>query len=72
MESSNFYSALWDVTTYESVSEKEKMFMLYLDKVGSDRGFVKTEFLGLEEIYHAHAERIIPNVPIPDKVKKLS
>ena len=51
---------------------RNRKCLLYLDKVGSDKKFVKTEFLGLEELYHAHAERIIPNVPIPDKVKKLS
>ena len=46
LKSSNFHSALWDGTTYVSVSEKETFFMLYLDKVRSHgEVLVKTEFL---------------------------
>ena len=57
LESSYFHSALWDGTTDVSVSEKETIFMLYLEKVGSDREvLVKTEFLGLAEVNHAHTE----------------
>ena len=42
-----------------SVTEKETMFVLYLDKVGSDgEVLVKTEFLGLAEFNHTHAEGI--------------
>ena len=56
-ERSYFHSALWDGTTDVSVSEKETIFMLYLEKVGSDREvLVKTEFLGLAEVNHAHTE----------------
>ena len=33
LKSSNFHSALWDGTTDVSVSEKETIFVLYLDKV---------------------------------------
>ena len=36
LKSSNSHSALWDGTTDVSVSEKETIFVLYLDKVGSD------------------------------------
>ena len=54
--SSNLHSALWDATTDVSVPEKETIFVLYLDKVGSDGDvLVKTEFLGLTEINHARA-----------------
>ena len=59
LKSSNFHSALWDGTTDVSVSEKETIFVLYLDKVGSDgEVLVKTEFLGLAEVNHAHVEGI--------------
>ena len=59
MKSSNFHSALWDGTTDVSVSEKETIFVLYLDSVRSDgEVLVKTEFLGLAEVNHAHAEEI--------------
>ena len=61
LKSSNFHSALWDGTADVSVSEKETIFVLYLDKVGSDgEVLVKTEFLGLAEVNHAHAEGIKP------------
>ena len=51
LKSSNFHSALWDGTTDVSVSEKETIFVLYLDKVRSDgKVLVKTEFLGLAEV----------------------
>ena len=63
LKSSNFHSALWDGTTYVSVSEKETFFMLYLDKVKSyGEVLVKTEFLGLAEVNHAHAEGIKQSV----------
>ena len=59
LNSSNFHSALWDGTTDVSVSEKETIFVLYLDKVGSDwEVLVKTEFIGLAEVNHADAEGI--------------
>ena len=59
LKSSNFHSALWDGTTNVSVSQKEITFVLYVDKVGSDgEVLVKTEFLGLAEVNHAHAEGI--------------
>ena len=59
LKSSNFHSALWDGTTDVSVSEKETIFVLYLDSVRSDgEVLVKTEFLGLAEVNHAHAEEI--------------
>ena len=59
LKSFNFHSALWDGTTDVSVSEKETIFVLYLDKVGSDgEVLVKTEFLGLAEVNHAHVEGI--------------
>ena len=58
LESSNFRSALWDGTTDVSVSEKEITFVLYLDEVGSDGVLVKTKFLGLVKVNHAHAEGI--------------
>ena len=32
LKSSNFHSAFWDGTTDVSVSEKETMFVLYLDR----------------------------------------
>ena len=53
LKSSNFHSALWDGTTDVSVSEKETIFVLYLNKVGRDGVLVKTEFLGLAEVNHA-------------------
>ena len=57
LKSSNFHSALWDGTTEVSVSKKETMFVLYLDKVRSDgEDLVKTEFLGLAEVNYAHTE----------------
>ena len=37
---------------------KRHFFVLYLDKVRSDGVLVKTEFLGLAEVNHAHAEGI--------------
>ena len=59
LKSYNFHSALWDGTTDVSVSEKDTIFVLYLDKVGSDgEVLVKTEFLGLAEVNHPHAEGI--------------
>ena len=59
LKSSKFLSALWDGTTDVSVSEKETIFVLYLDKVGSGgEVLVKTEFLGLAEVNRAHAEGI--------------
>ena len=59
LNSSNFHSALWDGTTDVSVSEKETIFVLYLDSVRSDgEVLVKTEFLGLAEVNHAHVEEI--------------
>ena len=59
LKSSNFLSALWDEITDVSVSEKDTIFVLYLDKVGIDgEVLVKTEFLGLAEVNHAHAEGI--------------
>ena len=54
LKSSNFHSALWDGTPDVLVSEKETIFVLYLDKVGSDvEVLVKTKFLGLAEVNHA-------------------
>ena len=45
LKSSNFHRALWDGTTDVSVSEKETIFVLYLDKVRNDgEVLVKTEF----------------------------
>ena len=42
---------MWDGATDVSVSKKETIFVLYLDKVGSDgKVLVKTEFLGLAEV----------------------
>ena len=59
LKSSNFHSALWDGTTNVSVSKTETIFVLYLHKVGSDgEVLVKTEFLGLVEVNHAHTEGI--------------
>ena len=59
LKSSNFCSALWDRTTDVSVSEKETMFVLCVDKIGSDgEVLIKTEFLELAEVNHAHAEGI--------------
>ena len=65
LKSSNFHSALWDGATdihllsHPTVSEKETIFLWYLDKVGSDgEVLVKTEFLGLAEVNHAHTEGI--------------
>ena len=59
LKSSNFLSALWDEITDTSVSEKDTIIVLYLDKVGSDgEVLVKNEFLGLAEVNHAHAEGI--------------
>ena len=59
LKSSNFHCALWYGTTDVSVSEKETIFVLYLDKVGSDgEVLVKIEFLGLAEVNHAHVEGI--------------
>ena len=56
LKSSNLHSALWDGTTDVSIPEKETIFVLYLDKVGSDGDvLVKTEFLGLAEVNHARA-----------------
>ena len=44
---------------YVSVSEKETMIILYLDKVGSDKEVaVKTELLGPTEVNHAHVIEI--------------
>ena len=61
LKSSNFHSALWDGTADVSVSEKETIFVLFLYKVGIDgEVLVKTEFLGLAEVNHAHAEGIKP------------
>ena len=58
-ENSNFHSALWDGTIDVSVSETETSFVLYLDKSRSDgEVLVKTEFRGLAEVSHAHAEGI--------------
>ena len=63
LKSSNFHSTLWDGTTDVSVSEKETIFVLHLDKVGSDgEVLVKTEFLGLAEVNHAHVERITQSI----------
>ena len=46
LKNSNFHSALCDGTTDVSLSEKEIIFVLYLDKGGSDgEVLVKTEFL---------------------------
>ena len=53
LKSSNSHSALWDGTTDVSVSEKETIFVLYLNKVGRNGVLVKTEFLGLAEVNHA-------------------
>ena len=48
LKSFNFHSALWNGTTDVSLSKKETIFVLYLDKIGSDgEVLVKTEFLGL-------------------------
>ena len=59
LKSSNFHSALWDGTTDVSVPDKETIFVLYLDKVRSNREvLVKTEFLGLAKVNHAHVEGI--------------
>ena len=60
LKSSNFHSALWDgTTTNVSVSKTETIFVLYLHKVGSDgEVLVKTEFLELVEVNHAHTEGI--------------
>ena len=59
LKSSNFLSALWDEITDTSVSEKDTIIVLYLDKVGSDgEVLVKNEFLGLAEVNHTHAEGI--------------
>ena len=59
LKNSNFCSALWDRTTDLSVSEKETMFVLCVDKIGSDgEVLIKTEFLELAEVNHAHAEGI--------------
>ena len=59
LKSSNFHSAYWDGTTDVSVSEKETIFVLYLDKVRTGgEVLVKTEFLGLVEVNHAHAKAI--------------
>ena len=59
LKSSNFHSALWDGTTNVSVSKKKTTFVLYVDKAGSDgEVLVKTEFLGLAEVNHAHTEGI--------------
>ena len=47
----------WDNNV--SVSEKETIFVLYLEKVGNDREvLVKTEFLELAEVNHAHTEGV--------------
>ena len=65
LKSSNFHNALWDGTTdihllsHPTTSKKETIFLLYLDKVGSDgEVLVKTEFLGQAEVNHAHTEGI--------------
>ena len=59
LKSPSFHSALWYETTDASVSEKETIFVLYLDKVGSDgEVLVKTESLRLAEVNHAHTEGI--------------
>ena len=58
LKSPNCHGALWDGTTDVSVSEKETMFMLHLDKVGSDGVVVKTEFLELEEVNHVYTKGI--------------
>ena len=47
----------WDNNV--SVSEKETIFVLYLEKVGNDREVLaKTEFLELAEVNHAHMEGV--------------
>ena len=59
LKSFNFHCALWDGTTDVSVSEKETTFVLCVDKVRSDgEVLVKTEFLRLAEVNHAHAEGV--------------
>ena len=51
LKRSNFISALRD--------EKETIFVLYLEKAGSDgEVLVKTEFLGITEVNLTHAEDI--------------
>ena len=45
--------------SHPTASQKETIFLLYLDKVGSDGEVLeKTEFLGLAEVNHAHTEGI--------------
>ena len=59
LKRSNFISALRDEKTDVSVSEKETIFVLYLEKAGSDgEVLVKTEFLGITEVNLTHAEDI--------------
>ena len=59
LKRSNFIGALRDEKTDVSVSEKETIFVLYLEKARSDgEVLVKTEFLGITEVNLTHAEDI--------------
>lgn len=58
----NFYSLLWDGTTDVSVSEKETMFIKYLDTQQQETIEVKTKFLALQSIPYANADGLVDSI----------
>ena len=63
MQGVKFYSVLWDGATDVSVAEKETIFVKYLDTISNEDGvFVKTKFLGMHNVSHAHADGIVESI----------
>ena len=55
----NFFSVLWDGSTDSSAVEQEATFALYFDpRPAGDKVEVKTSFLSLHNLKHAHAEGV--------------